>query len=171
VCEPHLDLLALTSRLLKVLGASERPGKPTSMAPRSNTPCLESERSANWLRSTSAARCTKRRTENRFTSVPVAMRAAPKPGRELVGLSGGELLRQVELVPENPKARHHEPESYQRDAGANPGEKRSLFRQIVPQVNRWLCFDGRIHFDFIGSSSLSDLNALPGYWVESRDRF
>src|SRR5882762_10083809 len=26
VCEPHLDLLALPSRLLKALGASERPG-------------------------------------------------------------------------------------------------------------------------------------------------
>jgi hypothetical protein len=26
VREPHLDLLALTSRLLKVFGASERPG-------------------------------------------------------------------------------------------------------------------------------------------------
>jgi hypothetical protein len=26
VCEPHLDLLALTSRLLKAFGASERPG-------------------------------------------------------------------------------------------------------------------------------------------------
>src|ERR1700716_3758520 len=26
VCEPHLDLLALPSRLLKTLGASERPG-------------------------------------------------------------------------------------------------------------------------------------------------
>jgi hypothetical protein len=26
VCEPHLDLLALTSRLLKALGAGERPG-------------------------------------------------------------------------------------------------------------------------------------------------
>jgi hypothetical protein len=58
----------------------------------------------------------------------------------------------VELLQENPKARHHEPESHQRDAGANPGEKRSLFREIVPQVSHWLCFDGRIHFNFTGST-------------------
>src|ERR1700726_1842740 len=69
-----------------------------------------------------------------------------------MGLSGGKLLRQVELLQENPKARHHKPESHQRDAGANPAEKRSLFCQIVPQVSRWLCFDGRIHFNFTGSS-------------------
>jgi hypothetical protein len=31
VCEPHLDLLALTSRLLKALGASERPGNVSGM--------------------------------------------------------------------------------------------------------------------------------------------
>ena len=31
MCEPHLDLLALTSRLLKALGASERPGNVSGM--------------------------------------------------------------------------------------------------------------------------------------------
>jgi hypothetical protein len=31
VCEPHLDLLALPLRLLKVLGASERPGNVSGM--------------------------------------------------------------------------------------------------------------------------------------------
>ncbi len=31
VCEPHLDLLALTSRLLKALGASERSGNVSGM--------------------------------------------------------------------------------------------------------------------------------------------
>ena len=30
-CEPHLDLLALTSRLLKVFGAGERPGNVSGM--------------------------------------------------------------------------------------------------------------------------------------------
>ena len=31
VCEPHLDLLALTSRLLKIFGARERPGDVSGM--------------------------------------------------------------------------------------------------------------------------------------------
>jgi len=31
VCEPHLDLLALPLRLLKALGASERPGNVSGM--------------------------------------------------------------------------------------------------------------------------------------------
>ena len=31
VCEPHLDLLGLTSRLLKALGTSERPGNVSGM--------------------------------------------------------------------------------------------------------------------------------------------
>jgi hypothetical protein len=31
MCEPHLDLLPLTPRLLKALGASERPGDVPGM--------------------------------------------------------------------------------------------------------------------------------------------
>jgi hypothetical protein len=31
VCEPHLDLLALTPRELEALGASERPGNVSGM--------------------------------------------------------------------------------------------------------------------------------------------
>jgi hypothetical protein len=31
MCKPHLDLLALTSRLLKARGASERPGNVSGM--------------------------------------------------------------------------------------------------------------------------------------------
>src|ERR1700730_12867050 len=63
-------------------------------------------------------------------------------------MNGLGLLRHVGLVSEYSKARDHKPEAHQCDACANPGEKRPLLRQIVPQVNRWLCFDGRIHFDF-----------------------
>src|SRR5580700_2528140 len=42
------------------------------------------------------------------------------------------------LVAENPKTGHHKPESHQRDARANPSEKCSLFRAIVPQVSHSL---------------------------------
>src|SRR5258705_2009428 len=60
-------------------------------------------------------------------------------------MDAGGVLRHVGLVPENPEVRHQEPESHQCDAGANPGEKRSLFGEIIPQVSRWLFFDRGIH--------------------------
>src|SRR6202171_5474303 len=66
-------------------------------------------------------------------------------------MNGLGLLRHVGLVSEYSKARDHKPEAHQCDACANPGEKRPLLRQIVPQVRRWLYFDGRIHFDFNSS--------------------
>jgi len=72
-------------------------------------------------------------------------------------MNGLGMLRHLGLVPEYSKSRDHKPETHQRDACANPCEKRPLFRQIVPQVDRWLCFDGRIHFFFhkiFGSRSL-----------------
>src|SRR5260370_38510838 len=50
-----------------------------------NTPCLESERSANWFRSTSPARRIKRSAENRFTSAPGVMSAAPNQGESSWG--------------------------------------------------------------------------------------
>src|SRR6266849_3696491 len=50
--------------------------------------------------------------------------------------------------------RHHESESHQRDTRANPGEKRSLFGEIIPQVSHWLFFDRGIHVDPGGMCSL-----------------
>jgi hypothetical protein len=72
-----------------------------------------------------------------------------------VRLTGEGLLRDVGLVPENPKMRHHKPEPHERDARANPGEKCPLFREIIPQVSHWLFFDRGIHFpashDWVGT--------------------
>ena len=71
------------------------------------------------------------------------------------GLDAGGVLRQVGLVGENPEVCHHKPECHQCDTRANPGEKRSLFGEIIPQVGHWLCFDRGIHFsashDWIGT--------------------
>src|SRR3981189_1261960 len=61
-------------------------------------------------------------------------------------MDAGGVLRQVGLVPENPEVPHQEPESHQRDAGANPGEKGSRFGEIIPQVSTWLFFGRGIHF-------------------------
>jgi hypothetical protein len=68
-----------------------------------------------------------------------------KPEGELVGLNAGRVVRHVGLVRENPEMRHHKPECHQRDARANPGEKRSLFREVIPQISDRPSFDGGIH--------------------------
>ena len=56
------------------------------------------------------------------------------------------MLRRVGLFAENPEVRHQKPESHQRDARANPGEKCSLFGEIVPQVSHWVFYDRGIHY-------------------------
>jgi hypothetical protein len=61
-------------------------------------------------------------------------------------LSAGGVLCHVGLVRENTKVRHHKPESHQRDASAYPSEKRSLFGEIISQINRRIFFDWGIHF-------------------------
>jgi len=50
-----------------------------------NTPCLQSERSAKWFQFTSPAKRIERCTETRFTSAPIAMSAAPNQGENLWG--------------------------------------------------------------------------------------
>src|SRR5260370_31521562 len=57
------------------------------------------------------------------------------------------MLRDMGFVREQLEMRYHEPESHQSDAGANPREKRSLFRKIIPQISDRPSFDGGIHFD------------------------
>jgi hypothetical protein len=69
-----------------------------------------------------------------------------EPEGEVLGLNAGHVVRHVALVRENPEMRHHKPESHQRDARANPGEKRSLFREVIPQISDRPSFDGGIHF-------------------------
>jgi hypothetical protein len=52
--------------------------------------------------------------------------------------------------------RQHKSESHQRDSSANPGQKRSLFGKIMPQVS------GRILFGSISHVSASaDVNDCP----------
>jgi hypothetical protein len=63
-----------------------------------------------------------------------------------VGLNGGPVVRHVGLVREKPEMRHHKAESHQSDGCADPGEKRSLFREVIPQISDRPSFDGSIHF-------------------------
>ena len=52
------------------------------------------------------------------------------------------VLHNVVIGREQVKMSHHEPESHQGDAGANPREKRPLFRKIIPQISYPFFIDG-----------------------------
>jgi hypothetical protein len=45
------------------------------------------------------------------------------------------MLRRMSVIREDREVRHQEPESHQRNARADPGEKRSLFGQVIPQIS------------------------------------
>src|SRR6266545_1004651 len=56
------------------------------------------------------------------------------------------VLRDAGLAREQLEMRHHEPETHQSNAGANPREKRSLLCEIIPQISPGFFSDGDVHF-------------------------
>ena len=58
----------------------------------------------------------------------------------------GGVSRRVGLICGNTEVRQHDSKCHQRDAGANPREKRSLFGEIISQVSCWLSARRGVHF-------------------------
>ena len=54
-------------------------------------------------------------------------------------------LHDLKLLQEQPEARHHETESHQGQAGANPGKQSPLRRQIITEACRVPSFCWPIH--------------------------
>src|SRR5579872_5694534 len=68
-----------------------------------------------------------------------------EPQREPIGLVRGDMLRDLQPLQKQSKARHHKTKAHQCKAGAHPCKKRALGCQIVTQIGSRLYFGGRIH--------------------------